>query len=75
MGTKLPTSDGKYHLKAIVPLSKSFYRTIDKKPKPIFELIETMVLREQRIFGALSAEHAGFIPPVNICDQDWDMKG
>lgn len=57
-----------------MPLAKSFYRTIDKRPKPIFELIETMILREQRIFGVLTAEHSGYIPPMNVCDQDWDMK-
>ena len=43
---KMPTSNGIYHLKAIVPLAKSFYRTIPQKPKPIFELMETVVLKE-----------------------------
>lgn len=74
LSTTMPTADGNYHLKAIVPLAKSFYRTIPRKPKPIFELIETMILKEQRIFGVLTAKHSGYIPPVYVCDQDWDMK-
>ena len=32
------------------------------------------MLKEQRIFGVLTANHAGFIPVVPVCDQDWDMK-
>ena len=43
---EMPTSGGIYHLKAIVPLAKSFYRTIPQKPKPVFELIESVMLKE-----------------------------
>lgn len=65
-----------YFIKAMVPISKSRYeqefKSVGEKPK--FKLIEGPTpMRDPVIFGVLTAKnYMGQIPPVQICDQDFE---
>lgn len=69
---KIPNPDKVYYIKAIVPFAKQFYTTIPTNHKPIFELRESLLLAENKIFGIITSSQVDYVPPVTICDQDWD---
>ena len=54
-------------LTAMVPVLKETYKADFSERRPNYELINSELLKEEKILGILTPKYCGQIPPVTVC--------